>query len=151
MPNNILVNGFNVLLVRTYFNNNTPKELIESAMVDGAKEFRIFFSIIMPISKPILATVGLLIGIGYWNDWYNSMLFINSDHLYSLQYQLYKLLNDAKVLRQLASEAGIVVDTVPIESMKMALTVVVTGPIVLLYPFVQRYFIKGLTLGAVKG
>lgn len=79
------------------------------------------------------------------------MLFINNDHLYSLQYQLYKLLNDARVLRQLASEAGIVVDTVPIESMKMALTVVVTGPIVLLYPFVQRYFIKGLTLGAVKG
>ena len=79
------------------------------------------------------------------------MLFINNDHLYSLQYQLYKLLNDARVLRQLASKAGIVVDTVPIESMKMALTVVVTGPIVLLYPFVQRYFIKGLTLGAVKG
>ena len=80
LPNNILVNGFNVLLVRTYFNNNTPKELIESAMVDGAKEFRIFFSIIMPISKPILATVGLLIGIGYWNDWYNGLLYLTNQN-----------------------------------------------------------------------
>ena len=85
LPNNILVNGFNVLLVRTYFNNNTPKELIESAMVDGAKEFRIFFSIIMPISKPILATVGLLIGIGYWNDWYNGLLYLTNTKLFSLQ------------------------------------------------------------------
>ncbi len=79
------------------------------------------------------------------------MLFINNDHLYSLQYQLYKLINDAKALRQIAAESGMVIDILPIESTKMALTVVVTGPIVLVYPFVQRYFVKGLTLGAVKG
>ena len=125
--------------------------LLVKGFMAGAGDFSIFLRLIWPLSKPVIATIGLFTALTYWNDWYNSMLFINNDHLYSLQYQLYKLLNDARVLRQLASEAGIVVDTVPIESMKMALTVVVTGPIVLLYPFVQRYFIKGLTLGAVKG
>ena len=146
----ILVNVTYLLILKSYM-MNIPDSLYESARLDGAGDFTIYWRIVMPLTKSGLATVGLFIALAYWNDWYNSMLFINNDHLYSLQYQLYKLLNDARVLRQLASEAGIVVDTVPIESMKMALTVVVTGPIVLLYPFVQRYFIKGLTLGAVKG
>lgn len=141
-----IVSVWNILLVKGFM-AGIPFEMTESAKIDGAGDFTIFLKLIWPLSKPVIATIGLFTALTYWNDWYNSMLFINSDHLYSLQYQLYKLLNDAKVLRQLASEAGIVVDTVPIESMKMALTVVVTGPIVLLYPFVQRYFIKGLTLG----
>lgn len=145
-----IVSVWNILLVKGFM-AGIPFEMTESAKIDGAGDFTIFLKLIWPLSKPVIATIGLFTALTYWNDWYNSMLFINSDHLYSLQYQLYKLLNDAKVLRQLASEAGIVVDTVPIESMKMALTVVVIGPIVLLYPFVQRYFIKGLTLGAVKG
>ena len=145
-----IVSVWNILLVKGFM-AGIPFEMTESAKIDGAGDFTIFLKLIWPLSKPVIATIGLFTALTYWNDWYNSMLFINSDHLYSLQYQLYKLLNDAKVLRQLASEAGILVDTVPIESMKMALTVVVTGPIVLLYPFVQRYFIKGLTLGAVKG
>ena len=145
-----IVSVWNILLVKGFM-AGIPFEMTESAKIDGAGDFLIFLRLIWPLSKPVIATIGLFTALTYWNDWYNSMLFINNDHLYSLQYQLYKLLNDARVLRQLASEAGIVVDTVPIESMKMALTVVVTGPIVLLYPFVQRYFIKGLTLGAVKG
>lgn len=128
-----------------------PFEMTESAKIDGAGDFSIFIKLIWPLSKPVIATISLFTALIYWNDWYNSMLFINNDQLYSLQYQLYKLINDAKALRQIAAESGMVIDTVPIESMKMALTVVVTGPIVLLYPFVQRYFIKGLTLGAVKG
>ena len=107
--------------------------------------------LIFPLSKPVIATICLFTALTYWNDWYNSMLFINEDTLYSLQYQLYKLINDAQALRQIAEQSGAVIETTPIESMKMALTVVVTGPIVLLYPFVQRYFVKGLTLGAVKG
>ena len=144
-----IVSVWNILLVKGFM-AGIPFEMTESAKIDGAGDFSIFLRLIWPLSKPVIATIGLFTALTYWNDWYNSMLFINNDHLYSLQYQLYKLLNDARVLRQLASEAGIVVDTVPIESMKMALTVVVTGPIVLLYPFVQRYFIKGLTLGAVK-
>ena len=145
-----IVSVWNILLVKGFM-AGIPFEMTESAKIDGAGDFSIFLRLIWPLSKPVIATIGLFTALTYWNDWYNSMLFINNDHLYSLQYQLYKLLNDARVLRQLASEAGIVVDTVPIESMKMALTVVVTGPIVLLYPFVQSYFIKGLTLGAVKG
>ena len=145
-----IVSVWNILLVKGFM-AGIPFEMTESAKIDGAGDFSIFLRLIWPLSKPVIATIGLFTALTYWNDWYNSMLFINNDQLYSLQYQLYKLLNDARVLRQLASEAGIVVDTVPIESMKMALTVVVTGPIVLLYPFVQRYFIKGLTLGAVKG
>ena len=145
-----IVSVWNILLVKGFM-AGIPFEMTESAKIDGAGDFSIFLRLIWPLSKPVIATIGLFTALTYWNDWYNSMLFINNDHLYSLQYQLYKLLNDARVLRQLASEAGIVVDTVPIESMKMALTVVVTGPIVLLYPFVQRYFIKGVTLGAVKG
>ena len=139
-----IVSVWNILLVKGFM-AGIPFEMTESAKIDGAGDFSIFLRLIWPLSKPVIATIGLFTALTY------SMLFINNDHLYSLQYQLYKLLNDARVLRQLASEAGIVVDTVPIESMKMALTVVVTGPIVLLYPFVQRYFIKGLTLGAVKG
>lgn len=145
-----IVSVWNILLVKGFM-AGVPFEMTESAKIDGAGDFTIFMKLIWPLSKPVIATIGLFTALTYWNDWYNSMLFINNDRLYSLQYQLYKLINDAKALRQIAAESGMVIDTVPIESMKMALTIVVTGPIVLLYPFVQRYFIKGLTLGAVKG
>lgn len=145
-----IVSVWNILLVKGFM-AGIPFEMTEAAKIDGAGDFSVFMKLVWPLSKPVIATIGLFTALTYWNDWYHSMLFINNDHLYSLQYQLYKLINDAKELRKIAAESGIVVDTVPIESMKMALTVVVTGPIVLLYPFVQRYFIKGLTLGAVKG
>ena len=124
---------------------------MEAATIDGATTRQIFIRLIWPLSTPVIATIGLFTALGYWNSWYNTMLFINDSNLYSLQYLLYKLINDAQALRQIAAESGEVINTVPIESMKMALTVIVTGPILLLYPFVQRYFIKGLTLGAVKG
>ncbi|MFV0503135.1 MAG: carbohydrate ABC transporter permease [Lachnospirales bacterium] len=145
-----IVSVWNILLVKGFM-ASVPYEMTEAAKIDGAGDFKIFIKLILPLSKPVIATIGLFTALTYWNDWYNSMLFINESNLYSLQYQLYKLINDAKVLRELASESGLVVETVPIESMKMALTVVVTGPIIFLYPFVQRYFVKGLTLGSVKG
>ncbi len=128
-----------------------PYEITESAKIDGAGDFRIFLRLIWPLSKPVIATIGLFTALGFWNDWYHSMLFINNPNLYSLQYRLFKLINDARALREIAAESGEIIDIVPIESMKMALTVVVIGPIIFLYPFVQRYFIKGLTLGSVKG
>lgn len=145
-----VVSVWNILLVKGFV-SGIPFEMTESARIDGAGDFTIFRKLIFPLSKPVVATIGLFTALTYWNDWYNSMLFINNNKLYSLQYQLYKLINDAKALREIAAESGLVIETVPIESMKMALTVVVIGPIVFLYPFVQRYFVKGLTLGAVKG
>lgn len=145
-----LVSVWNIILVKGFV-AGIPYEITESAKIDGAGDFQIFIRLIWPLSTPVIATIGLFTALGYWNSWYNTMLFINDSNLYSLQYLLYKLINDAQALRQIAAESGEVINTVPIESMKMALTVIVTGPILLLYPFVQRYFIKGLTLGAVKG
>ncbi len=154
LPNNILVNGFNVLLVRTYFNNNTPKELIESAMVDGAKEFRIFFSIIMPISKPILATVGLLIGIGYWNDWYNGLLYLTNTKLFSLQNYLNRILLDIQFMTQSmagSAEAANALGKMPTITVRMAIAVIGILPLMIIFPFFQSYFARGMTVGAVKG
>ena len=145
-----LVSVWNILLVKGFM-AGVPYEITESAKLDGAGDFQIFIKLIWPLSTPVIATIGLFTALSYWNSWYNTMLFINDEKLYSLQYLLYKLVNDAIALRNIAAESGEIINTIPIESMKMALTVVVTGPILLLYPFVQRYFIKGLTLGAVKG
>ncbi len=145
-----LVSVWNIILVKGFV-GGIPYEITESAKIDGAGDFQIFIRLIWPLSTPVIATIGLFTALGYWNSWYNTMLFINNSNLYSLQYLLYKLINDAQALRAIAAESGEIINTVPIEAMKMALTVVVTGPILLLYPFVQRYFIKGLTLGAVKG
>ncbi len=145
-----LVSVWNIILVKGFV-GGLPYEITESAKIDGAGDFQIFIRLIWPLSTPVIATIGLFTALGFWNSWYNTMLFINDKKLYTLQYLLYKLINDAQALREVAALSGEVINTVPIESMKMALTVVVTGPILLLYPFVQRYFIKGLTLGAVKG
>lgn len=145
-----LVSVWNILLVKGFM-AGIPYEITESAKIDGAGDFQIFSKLIWPLSTPVIATIGLFTALGFWNSWYNTMLFINDEKLYSLQYLLYKLVNDAQALRNIAAESGDIINTVPIEAMKMALTVVVTGPILLLYPFIQRYFIKGLTLGAVKG
>ena len=145
-----LVSVWNIILVKGFV-AGIPFEITESATIDGAGDFQIFLRLIWPLSTPVIATISLFTALGFWNSWYNTMLFINDPHLYSLQYLLYKLINDAQAMRQIAAESGEIINTVPIEAMKMALTVIVTGPILLLYPFVQKYFIKGLTLGAVKG
>lgn len=149
----LLLNVFNILVMKSYI-SGIPQALTESAKIDGAGDFEIFIKIILPLSKPALATVGLFIALGYWNDWYNCMLFINNEKLYSLQYYLYKIVNNIEayknIIAQTGGNAGMVVD-LPSESLKMALTVIVTGPIILLYPFVQKYFVQGITIGAVKG
>lgn len=145
-----LVSVWNIILVKGFM-GGLPYEITESAKIDGAGDFKIFIALIWPLSTPVIATISLFTALGFWNSWYNTMLFINDPKLYSLQYLLYKLINDAQAMRTLAEESGEMMDSVPIEAMKMALTVVVTGPILLLYPFVQRFFIKGLTIGSVKG
>ena len=147
-----LLSVFNIILMKSYL-NSIPQALIEAAKIDGAGDFQIFIKVILPLAKPALATVGLFIAIGYWNDWYNCMLFINNENLYSLQYYLYKIVNNVEayktILSQTGGSIGAAID-MPSESLKMALTIIVTGPIILLYPFIQKYFVQGVTIGAVK-
>lgn len=145
-----MLSVFNLLIMRSFV-SNIPTALIESAKIDGAGEFRIFLKIIMPLLKSGLATIGLFMALHYWNDWYNAMLYINSAEKYPLQYMLYDFLNQAQALARIAAQAGIQVESLPTNTMKLAMAVVATGPIVLLYPFVQKYFVQGITVGSVKG
>lgn len=157
LKNNILalilpgmLNVFYLLIMRGFI-KDIPTALIESAKIDGAGEFRIFFQIVLPLSGSGLATIGLFMALGYWNDWYNCMLYITNDKMYPLQYLLYNMLQQTQALAQVAGDLGIAVSDLPTNSLKMAMTIVAIGPIILLYPFVQRYFVKGVTIGAVKG
>lgn len=145
-----MFNVFYLLIMRTFV-NNIPFALIESAKLDGAGEWRIFFQIIVPLLKSGLATIGLFLALGYWNDWYNAMLYMQTEAKYPLQYMLYAIQQQTQALASIASQAGIQVANLPSNSLKLAMAVVATGPIVIVYPFVQRYFIAGITIGSVKG
>jgi putative aldouronate transport system permease protein len=145
-----LVSVWNILIVKGFL-KSIPYEITESAKMDGAGDFKIFVRLILPLAKPAVATIALFTALGYWNDWYACMLFITNEDLYSLQYLLYKLLSSMESLRLVLEKSGMDIPTMPIASLKMALTVIVTGPIIFLYPFVQKFFVKGLTIGAVKG
>ena len=148
----IFVNVTYLLILKSYM-MNIPDSLYESARLDGAGDFTIYWNIVIPLSKSGLATVGLFIALAYWNDWYNAMLYMDegSRNLYPLQYFLNNILTKAQAMNAAAARSGIPASDVPGEPMKLAMTVVATGPIVLLYPFLQRYFVKGVTIGAVKG
>ncbi|HBI74510.1 MAG TPA: sugar ABC transporter permease [Lachnospiraceae bacterium] len=145
-----VVSAWSIFLMKNFM-KSIPDSLYESAAIDGAGDFRIYWQIFLPLSKPSLATVGLFSALGFWNEWYNAMLYIQTPSKFPLQYFLQKIVSQANI--QLLIQQGAVVNTVdlPSESIKMATAVVAIGPIILLYPFVQRYFISGLTIGAVKG
>ena len=145
-----LFNVFYLLIMRSFV-YTIPPSLIEASKIDGAGEYRIFFRVVFPLLKPGLATVGLFMALGYWNDWYNAMLYINSNTKFPLQYMLYNLLQQTQALARIASQSGISVADLPSNSLKMAMAIVATGPILLVYPFVQKYFVKGITVGSVKG
>lgn len=141
-----------LIILMKNFAKSIPHALTESARIDGAGDFTIFIKIILPMLKPALATVGLFIALGYWNEWYNSMLFLSPNVKYRpLQLFLYNTINKADFIRNSAASSNVAPQDVPMESMKMATAVVSTGPVILFYPFVQKYFIKGITVGAVKG
>lgn len=148
----ILVNVTYLLILKSYM-MSIPESLYESAYLDGAGDLTVYFKIALPLCKAGLATVGLFIALNYWNDWYNAMLFLDegSKELYPLQYYLNNILTKAQAMNAAAARSGIPASEVPGEPMKLAMTVVATGPIVLLYPFLQKYFVKGVTIGAVKG
>jgi putative aldouronate transport system permease protein len=151
----ILPNLFNVmyiLIMRTNIANNIPDSIPESAKIDGANDFSIYLKIILPLSKPVLASIGLFVTLMYWNDWWNAMLFITNDKIFPLQYILYRILTYSMYAQELLKKSGALVQLdMPKESLKLALTVITTGPIVLAYPFAQKYFVAGITIGAVKG
>ncbi len=143
---------FNIMILRNFI-ASVPDAIAESAQIDGANEFTIFIRLIFPLIKPAVATVGLFLALQYWNSWYNCMLYVTDYKLQSLQYYLYRMLNSIEEIKMLMEKgANISADMIPpAETVKLAMTCVATGPILLLYPFVQRYFVKGIMIGAVKG
>lgn len=146
-----LMSPFLVVLMRTFIVGSVPDAITESAKIDGAGHVTIFLKIVLPVLGPALATVGLFLALGYWNDWYRSSMFSTSSETYELQFYLYNMLNASDSIRQMSQYANIPTTEMPTESVKLATAVVVTGPILFLYPFVQRYFVSGITVGAVKG
>lgn len=151
----LLFSVYNLLIMKSYI-TALPDSLIDAAKIDGCGEIATLFKIVMPLIKPALATVGLFIALAYWNDWYNAMLYIKSSDKYPLQYFLYQQVNSIESYKKLIANNAVSGDVIsalslPTQTLKMALTVVVTGPIILAFPFVQKYFVQGITIGAVKG
>ncbi|MFS0778507.1 carbohydrate ABC transporter permease [Neobacillus sp. 3P2-tot-E-2] len=146
-----LLSPFLIIMMKAFV-KSIPHEITESAKMDGAGDFTIFLRIILPMTTPALATIGLFIALGYWNEWYNSMLFLSPNMEYRpLQLFLYNVITSADFIRNSAASANVTPQDIPLESMKMATAIVATGPVILFYPFVQKYFIQGITVGAVKG
>ncbi len=146
-----VASSWNILLFRN-FTKAIPHEVTESALIDGATDFKIYLRIILPMSAPALATVGLFIALGYWNEWYSSMLFLSANTKNKpLQLFLYNTINMAESIKNTAAADNVTIQDVPTNAMKMATAVLTTGPIIFVYPAVQKYFISGITIGAVKG
>jgi putative aldouronate transport system permease protein len=148
-----LLNPFYVIVMRTFFTSTIPDSVIESAKIDGAKDLFILIRIVFPLSLPAFATIGLFSTLTYWNDWFMSLLFIGKSNNVSLQYYMYRVMLNIQFLlsnTQLSASTASTMN-IPGETVRMAMAVVGVGPIVFAYPFLQKYFVKGLTIGAVKG
>lgn len=150
-----LVNPFYILIIRAFYRSSIPEALFDAATIDGAGQFFIFFRVVLPLSTPVLATVGLFNTLQYWNDWYLGLVFITDEKWVPLQYFMYKVQLAVQYLAQqtsaAAGTAGDSLASLPSATTRMAMAVVGIGPIVLAYPFFQRYFVKGLVIGAIKG
>mgnify|MGYP000992179148 CR=1 FL=1 len=142
-----LVSPFNIFLMRNYF-KTIPSSLVEAAEIDGCDVIKTAFVVVFPLSKPIIATISLFVGLGYWNNWANALYFIDKKELYPLQYMLYRIESLMKFIRENGALGNI---EVPTQTFQMATLFVTIGPILLLYPFIQKYFVKGIMVGAVKG
>lgn len=141
-----------VITMRTFYSSNVPEEVIESARIDGSGEWRTLIQIVAPLAIPGYATVALFSAVGLWNDFRQCLLLNDSSQYYNLQYTIYQTMNNLRFLKENASKmGGVNVSNLPAETFRMAMAVVTVGPIILAYPFFQKYFIKGLTVGAVKG
>ncbi len=145
---NYLVFGFYVIMMRTYFMSNIPEEVLESARIDGAGELKILVKIVTPMAVPILATVGMMQAITYWNEWQNGLYYVNDSKLYTIQLILNKMINNADAIKTIATNVSV---SLPSVSIKMAVAVLGAVPIMCVFPFFQKYYVKGITIGAVKG
>ena len=146
-----LVSAWNLIVIRTNY-KSLPEELIEAAKVDGAGEVFCCFRIVMPLCKPVLASIGFLFFVNKWNDWNTALLYSREPKLYSLQYMLQRILREAEYLKQLAVSGELMgAEVFPTESFRYAMAVVAAGPVLCVFPFFQKYFTKGLTVGSVKG
>jgi multiple sugar transport system permease protein/putative aldouronate transport system permease protein len=145
----------NVIILRTYIANSIPEELMDAAKIDGAGEYRTFFQITLPLMKPSLAAVGFMMATAYWNDWQNALLYIDSDSKKPLQLLLVNIQKSIEILLNSRNIPAVALaalgGTIPQYSATMATVIVVIGPIMIAYPFFQKYFVKGLTVGSVKG
>lgn len=149
---NLLLNGFTVMLVKNYFQSSIPPELSEAMEMDGAGPFFIYIKLMLPLSKPILATVGLMSAVSYWNDWNNGLYYITDSKLFSMQQLLNEMNNNVNFLANNSSMlGGADMGNLPTATMRLAIAVVAIIPILLVYPFFQKFFAKGITMGAVKG
>lgn len=150
---NLLANGFNVLLVRNYFKNNVPLEIIEAAQIDGASELRTFFRIMLPLSMPVMATVGMFMGLAYWNDWINALYFVSKPQLYGIQNLLMQLMSNIQFLNsgQAGNVLGAETVSLPSTAVRMAMAVLGIVPVLFVLPFMQKYLTRGVIIGAVKG
>jgi putative aldouronate transport system permease protein len=145
-----MMNVFYLLIMRSFI-AAIPDTICESAKIDGAGHFRILFQLVIPLSTSALATIGLFFILDYWNDWYHAMLYISDYKKYPLQYMLYNLLSASEAYSRISRASSVAMVDMPSRSLKLSMTVIATGPVLLAYPFVQKYFVKGVTLGAVKG
>jgi len=148
-----LLNAWFALIMRTFYKTTIHESIIESAKIDGAGEFRTFFTIVLPLCRAGLATIGLFCTLNYWNDWYLPLIFVNNPKMYNIQYLMYQYLLSIQFLSSSSSfsQSSLAFRDLPSESARMAVAVLSIGPIVFAYPFFQKYFVKGLTIGAVKG
>lgn len=147
-----LVSSSYIIILRTFIKNDIPNEMVEAAKVDGATEWRVFFGFVIPLSKPAIATIGLFMLLSFWNDYYLPMMLIQDEGLYNLQYYLQLIFLNIQMLAQNADAAASVdISQLPSETMRLAMCVLAMGPILIVYPFFQKYFISGLTMGSVKG
>jgi putative aldouronate transport system permease protein len=144
---NLLCNAFSIMMIKNYFQSSIPEELLEAARIDGASEMKIFLKILIPLSKPILATVALIVGLAYWNDWQNGLYYLDNTAMHGIQNVLNDMNSNAKYLMQFGTGGA----TVPTTTVRMAIAVVGILPVLCVYPFFQDYFAKGITAGAVKG
>ena len=151
----LLMNAFNVMMMKSYFVSGVPDEILEAAYIDGANEYQTFLKIAFPLAKPIVATIALFIGIGYWNDWMTATIYLSKrTDLYAIQPILNKMMQNIQFLQQNSSTvsgANVGLASIPAVSVRMAMAVVGVLPIIVIYPFIQNNFVKGITLGGVKG